>query len=289
MLIQLARRSIRMFREILRPLTGMVHSRFGKYQCSVCRRKVIGFRPLSRYYSKTFEKYGCKIGLAETCQLEQYSCPHCGSADRDRLYAIYLRRFIREGLDARNSFAMLDLAPNKSLSSFIVSEFAGLPNFHYRTADLYREGVDDKVDITDMHIYKEGQFDFFICSHMLEHVNDDRRAMGELLRILKKGGKGILMVPIDLTREEIDEDPDCSDTGERWRRFGQDDHVRAYSKQGFIDRILQAGFDLEQWDVEAFGAEEFVNHGIGKQSVLYIVEKSSSPVAEGNEALMSAQ
>ena len=45
-------------------------------------------------------------------------------------------------------------------------------------------GVDDVVDITDMPMYADGSFDFFICSHVLEHVSDDRRALNELYRIL---------------------------------------------------------------------------------------------------------
>ena len=69
------------------------------------------------------------------------------------------------------------------------------------------ENVDDKVDITDMTIYPDNHFDFFICSHMLEHVFDDRKALRELYRILKWGGQGILVVPIVLSIDEIDEDP----------------------------------------------------------------------------------
>ncbi|HEA66429.1 MAG TPA: class I SAM-dependent methyltransferase [Desulfobacterales bacterium] len=263
----------RILREIVRYFSGAIHI-FGKYSCSVCKKKVISFRPLPRFYFDNFKKYGYKIGPAETCNREQYSCPHCGAADRDRLYAIYLRQFISKKLSSKKtSFNTLDLAPTKGLSSFIISEFSGLPYFHYRTADLHADGVNDKVDISDMTIYNDYYFDLFICSHMLEHVEDDRQALRELYRILKNGGQGILMVPIDLSLKEIDENPDCSDVAERWRRFGQGDHVRKYSKQGFIDRIIEAGFELEQLGVEEFGIQQFVKHGITQQSVLYIVKK----------------
>lgn len=262
-----------MLRKIVRPFCGMIHDLFGKYRCSVCQKRVIKFRPLSPYYFENFKKYGYKIGPPETCNRDAYTCPHCGAADRDRLYAIYLRRFIRKEFDSQASFNMLDLAPTKRLSSFIRSELSAIPNSHYRTADLSRDWADDKVDITDMHIYREHQFDFFICSHVLEHVKDDRSALRELYRILRQGGRGILMVPIDLSCHEIDEDPNCSTAVERWRRFGQGDHVRKYSKQGFIDRVIEAGFSLEQLGVEEFGIPEFIKHGITQQSVLYIVAK----------------
>jgi len=41
------------------------------------------------------------------------------------------------------------------------------------------------------------------------------------------------LVPIILSITEIDEDPTITDEGERWRRFGQGDHCRLYSKNGF--------------------------------------------------------
>lgn len=262
-----------MLRKIVRPFSRMMHDLFGTYRCSVCKKKVINFRPLSKYYSDNFNKYDYNNNSTETCNRDQYSCPRCDATDRDRLCAIYLQRFIGKQLDSESSFNLLDLAPTKRLSSFIRSELSAIPNSHYRTADLSRDWADDKVDITDMHIYREHQFDFFICSHVLEHVKDDRSALRELYRILRQGGRGVLMVPIDLSCHEIDEDPNCSTAAERWRRFGQGDHVRRYSKQGFIDRVIEAGFSLEQLGVQEFGIQQFIKHGITQQSVLYIVVK----------------
>lgn len=41
--------------------------------------------------------------------------------------------------------------------------------------------------------------DVLICSHLLEHVADDRRLLAEIRRVLKPGGHLILMVPIHET------------------------------------------------------------------------------------------
>src|SRR5438876_10959977 len=125
----------------------------------------------------------------------------------------------------------------------------------------------------DLRVYDDNRFDFFICSHVLEHVLDDRKALTEMYRILKPGGKGILMVPIVLTISEIDEDPTVLDEGERWRRFGQNDHVRLYSKEGFIERVANAGFTIHQYGKEFFGEELLTRNGITLKSVLYVVEK----------------
>ncbi len=236
------KRILRRVKGILRTIltfNGLIHDLFGKYHCSVCERAVIHFRPLSSYYFENFKKYGYKIELAETCNRDQYKCLHCGSSDRERLYAIYIRQFTGKQLevDSKTVFNMLHLAPTERFASFIKSELSTRPNFHYRTADLFRDWVDDKVDIVDMDIYKGGQFDFFICSHVLEHVRDDRKALRELYRILKEGGRGILMVPIDLSCEEIDEYPNCTDIAERWRRFGQGDHVQKIRNKGLLTAL----------------------------------------------------
>jgi hypothetical protein len=56
-------------------------------------------------------------------------------------------------------------------------------------------------------------------------------------------------------------------------RFGQDDHIRQYSKTGFIVRVEKAGFIIHQYGVDFFGKDAFFLHGILPKSILYIVEK----------------
>ena len=247
----------------------------GRRRCSVCESRVGRFDPLPAVFVEEARRHGFKYEVeeAETCNAKNYMCPHCGAADRDRLYALYLRDYLA-GVTSEGAVKLVDFAPSAPLSDFIRRLTARLPqDFSYRTADLFMEGADDRVDITDMRAYGDGSVDFFICSHVLEHVADDRKALGELRRILKPGGRGILVVPIVLTAEEIDEDPSVTDAAERWRRFGQDDHVRLYSKQGFLSRVREAGFAVEQLGREHFGADTFRRHGITDRSVLYVVEK----------------
>jgi SAM-dependent methyltransferase len=248
---------------------------FAKYRCPVCGGRVANFQPLQKSIRDNLQKYGYPYTSeqAETCNYQGYLCPHCGARDRDRLYALYFQKHLKS-VKANGVISIIDFAPSAPLSRFIQSQVAlSGKDVSYRTADLYAEGVDDRVDIMDMRIYKDHQFDFFICSHVLEHVVDDRKALRELYRILKPGGRGILMVPIVLGLKEVDEDPSIVDAGERWRRFGQDDHVRIYSKSGFIERVRRAGFLIHQYDKEFFGEKLLTRAGITSQSVLYVVEK----------------
>jgi ubiquinone/menaquinone biosynthesis C-methylase UbiE len=49
-------------------------------------------------------------------------------------------------------------------------------------------------DITRLP-FSKGSFDLVICSEVLEHVPDDRKAAGELLRVLKPEGDLVVSVP----------------------------------------------------------------------------------------------
>ncbi len=51
--------------------------------------------------------------------------------------------------------------------------------------------------IADVHNlpFKDGSFDKIVCSEVLEHVRDDARGLGELVRALRKGGGMAISVP----------------------------------------------------------------------------------------------
>ena len=60
---------------------------------------------------------------------------------------------------------------------------------------------------------------------------------------------------------------------DRWKHFGQNDHVRMYSKTGFITKLQSVGFTVHQLDISYFGANVFERNGIHPRSILYIVCK----------------
>ena len=237
--------------------------------CSVCSSRFPNFLPLPVKYFDVFHRLKVFYSLEdfETLNVGQYSCPVCQCSDRDRLYALYIARFLpmQEGRPLR----ILEIAPAPILSKLL----RDLPNVQYRSADLYSELADDKVDITDMHLYPDEYFDFIVCSHVLEHVPDDAKAIAELHRVLAPGGRAILMVPILTTIHETDEDPDEKSVDERWARFGQDDHVRMYAKEDFLGRLRNGRFVVESFDSARFGEGVFRMHGITEASILYIGSK----------------
>jgi hypothetical protein len=243
-----------------------------RFRCSVCQNKIDAFLPLNDYLNQNWEKYGFPFSPDdfETLNSRQYSCPYCGAADRDRLSALYLSKVLQSHDLSEKVITILDIAPSPSLKNFLLQS----PRIKYQSADRYMMDVDLIVDITDMHSIPSETYDLFICSHVLEHVSDDRKALSELFRILKVGGHGILMVPVNLKVDKVEEDPELEDIAERWRRFGQGDHIRLYSKEGFLERVGEAGFSIDSYGSDFFGKDEFLQYGISLGSMLYIVKKN---------------
>ena len=68
--------------------------------------------------------------------------------------------------------------------------------------------------------------------------------MSELYRVMKKGGWGILQVPMKNSLEKTYEDFTITDPKERQKHFGQYDHVRWYGMD-YFDRLKSVGFDAE--------------------------------------------
>lgn len=237
-------------------------------RCNLCRQDVT-FRSLDPIFTTAMSEHGFPHPVSdfETMNYEEYACPSCGSTDRDRLYAIYLQEYLaaRAGEDVD----VLEIAPSPVLRKFLSRK----PTVRYRCADLLMPNVDDQVDMTNMSCYPDGRFDFVICSHVLEHVDDDRKALAELRRILKPGGGAIVMTPVIDRPDVFDEDPSVTDPAERWRRFGQGDHVRLYSKRILVDRMSDAGFDVAQLGSAHFGVKKMVRHGIATKSVLYVLTR----------------
>lgn len=149
---------------------------------------------------------------------------------------------------------VLHVAPEK----IVEDRLATLAHVDYVSADLHDPRAMVKMDVTDIP-YPEDTFYAIFCSHVLEHVPDDRRAMREPYRVLKPGGYALLMVP--LKREETFEDPSVTSPKDRERVFGQADHVRLYGRD-FEDRLQEAGFDTSSftWS-DLVGTSEMLDPG----------------------------
>jgi ubiquinone/menaquinone biosynthesis C-methylase UbiE len=154
---------------------------------------------------------------------------------------------------------ILHVAPERCFIPKLKKQFGQ----NYVTADLTNPRADVKMDITDIE-YPDEYFDVIYCSHVLEHVQEDRKAMSEFYRVLKKGGWAILLVPI--TTDKTFEDPSIVDPAERLRVFGQSDHVRMYGTD-YIERLREAGFTVSvSYLSEIVDKKDLVRMGLTAES-----------------------
>jgi len=91
--------------------------------------------------------------------------------------------------------------------------------------------------------FKDGAFDLVVCVHVLEHVPDDRKAIREMVRVLKPGGMALLLVPIVLEQLTRENDPAVVTPEQRREAYWQEDHVRLYGGD-FPQRLEEEGFDV---------------------------------------------
>jgi SAM-dependent methyltransferase len=134
---------------------------------------------------------------------------------------------------------MLHFAPEPSLRAI----FERRGNIEYVTTDLKAHDVSIKMDITDL-LFRDRVFDCVICSHVLEHVEDDGAAMREMARVTRADGFALILVPILGTPDgRTLEDPSIVTPEDRERVYGQRDHVRRYGRD-FPERARTAGFHV---------------------------------------------
>ena len=104
----------------------------------------------------------------------------------------------------------------------------------------------------------------------MEHVEDDRKAMSELYRILRPGGWGIILSPVELDRAETFEDDTITDRDERTRIFGQYDHRRIYGRD-YADRLASVGFEVVESDYRAaFTAHEQALYALPEDHIYFV-------------------
>lgn len=205
-----------------------------------------------------------KFGRGGVEKRDDAQCMNCGSLERHRFLWLYLQQEMK--INEQRNLNVLHFAPEK----YLENKLRAISN-NYITADIEGDDVDIKVDITNTPFEKE-TFDLILCSHVLEHVNDDRKALKELLRILKSDGRALIIIPVE--REKTFEDTSVTDPDERLRIFGQKDHVRFYGKD-FIERLKETGFKVNSFlPKDLFFDDDLIRYGIKIESdMLYLCVK----------------
>lgn len=222
---------------LLRPF---IHT-FYRFECRLCRNGIKSFLP---------------FGIVPRPNAQ---CPARKSLERHRLVWLYFRRETNLFAD---KLKMLHLAPEFCLSRHLQK----LPNIDCISADLNPSSAMVQMDITNIH-FRDDAFDVIYASHVLEHIQEDIKAMRELDRILKPQGWAILQVPILV--EGTFEDPAIDTPEERERLLGQHDHVRKYGLD-YKDRLSEAGFKVKvQPFVSSLSLRKRTRYGLVETEDIY--------------------
>jgi SAM-dependent methyltransferase len=189
-------------------------------------------------------------------------CPSCGALERHRL----LQLVIAQGFLNFNGSRILHFAPEDSMTRQIQK----CSDVVYETADLVPGRAMKVLDIERIDL-PDDQYNFVLCSHVLEHV-DDRKALLELFRVLKPKGQLVALVPIIEGWTKTYEDSSKTTEKERELYFGQADHIRIYGAD-FRDRIKAAGFSLQEFTAEGL---ESTKYGLLRGDKIFVATKPPS-------------
>jgi SAM-dependent methyltransferase len=231
----------------LRPIVRMAFFGRARY-CPVCGshcRRFLAHGPPSR-------------------SIQDVVCPACLSHPRLRLAWLFLstRTDLLDGHPRR----VLHVAPEPALTDLLRRS----RNIEIESADLDSPHASVTLDITRTD-RESASFDVILCSHVLEHVEDDRQAMRELFRVLRPGGWVMIQVPI--SSKPTFEDPSITDPAERERLFWQADHVRLYGLD-ISERLTKAGFEVETvFGDQLVASDQLEKMGIYPRDVVFLCRK----------------
>lgn len=191
--------------------------------------------------------------------------PHSLSLERHRLIWLYLKN--------RTDFftspkRVLHIAPEFCF----IKPFKNLKNLDYVSGDLISPWADVKMNVQAIP-FPDSNFDVVICNHVLEHVDDDKKAMQELLRVMKPGGFGIFQVPLDYSVDVTLEDKSINTPELREKYYKQRDHLRLYGKD-YAQRLRKIGFDvIEDNYVDTLSCDLVQRYALSRDEILYICSK----------------
>lgn len=234
--------------------------------CNICKN-IVRYQPSNTYFQVEQKKHNFHYwdAVFESISKKKRTCPVCSSMDRERMLSLMLDLLQPTDDEKLN---VLQIAPSFAMDNWI----KGKGYMNYETTDLMMSNVTFHADIQDMSMVKDASYDIILCSHILEHVQDDMKAMKELYRILKDEGICLFLVPLVIGLDKTDEEFGLS-AEENWRRFGQDDHARLYGKEDFLDRLTDAGYRVHILGKDYFGEECWKEQGLSDIHCIYAATK----------------
>ena len=205
---------------------------------------------------------GREFGMFLFSPYQAALCPNCLSFERYRL----LSRWLLDETDfGQREIDVLDIAPIWAFQEFC-RRFA---NVTYLSIDISSPMAMKHMDIRDLDL-PDDFFDVLVCYHVIEHIDDDMKALSELHRVMKPGAFAVIQVPVNVPRTVEREE---LTTWQAKRLLVYDCHLRAYGPD-FKDMLEAAGFEVDvSTFVKKFTSEEIKRYGLDRTEDLFICHK----------------
>ena len=189
-------------------------------------------------------------------------CPGTLSLERHRLLWLYLKK--KTKLLEKN-ISVLHVAPE----IIFIKKFKKITNWNYVSIDLKSPLADIKANVYNLP-FEENYFDLILCNHVLEHIEDDNKALNELHRVIKNKGTLIAQVPLEKNLKKTFENKEIMNPKERNKYYGQYDHVRVYGLD-FYTRLAKSGFTPKKIDIlKEMSNEEKIKYCLPKDEKIPI-------------------
>lgn len=249
---KLIKRFIRIGRVIIFRAESRIKGEKFPYYCPCCHTYLNQF--VSGNYKENPEVYN----VVRYREIDQnVICPVCGSLPRHRILVSWMNEN-EEWIAGKN---ILHFAQEKSIRKWMDRH-----NIDSTTADLYSK-ADLKINIEDTGL-NDDSYDMIICNHVLEHVSDYKKALRELHRITRPGGRIILSFPVDPSLSTVYEDDSILSEEERVRHFGQKDHLRIF---GSDSTELLESFCFQVTEIRGENCDEKIKPVVGPADYDYNV------------------
>lgn len=195
-------------------------------------------------------------------------CPKCASLERHRLTWLYWKQETNL-LDGVTPKKMLHFAPEICF----FGRLSHWPGVDYLSGDLAPgKRVMKRLDLTKLDLPSE-TFDVWHCSHVLEHIEDDRSAMKELYRVLKQGGWGLIQIPLRRGQHTYVE-PSARTPELRKQYYGQHNHVRIYGELDLGPALESAGFKVQTIQyADKLPADLVTKYSVARDELLYLCQR----------------
>lgn len=172
------------------------------------------------------------------------ACGQCYSLERHRII--------------RKIYSHIPIELLNTMTALQISDDVSIDDAWFLSVEKSIYGKENSIDIQNIDRPDEN-YDIVVCNHVLEHVEDDKRAFKELLRIVKESGFLQITVPAPLQKPKTIEYGYAKDDEHgHWRFYGAD----------FLD--IFKPISLNSYVIEVYGIDEVTD----AEDVVYFFCKS---------------